>query len=111
KPQTIRYIPASAGNRLVCWVLTSCSPVHPRVCGEQKIRHDLGALDRGTSPRLRGTALLGGAWARVWRFIPASAGNRHDLLHCLFDAAVHPCVCGEQFVLAEPLDHVGGSSP
>ena len=36
--------------------VTQSSPVHPRVCGEQGIRHKRPGLVCGSSPRVRGTA-------------------------------------------------------
>ena len=70
-----RFIPAYAGNacrrfaRLLCW------SVHPRVCGERVVVRLIGAIGRGSSPRMRGTQQLAKTIAGIARFIPAYAGN------------------------------------
>src|SRR5690554_6873218 len=91
-----RYIPASAGNRAAWGLCPAQTAVHPRVCGEQAVHALLLEPERGTSPRLRGTApVIAGAEIEA-RYIPASAGNRSGLLLAVFPTAVHLRVCGEQ---------------
>ena len=72
-----RFIPACAGNSVYTVTLSSSTPVHPRVCGEQAHRASHVSHSCGSSPRVRGT----GQWVLCWlvgfRFIPACAGNSH----------------------------------
>ena len=50
-----RFIPALAGNTTPMPHKPAPAPVHPRACGEHGINLDYNELDRGSSPRLRGT--------------------------------------------------------
>ena len=85
--------------------------VHPRVCGEQ----DLAPIDQklpvGSSPRVRGTALLPVPGTSRSRFIPACAGNRSSGLSQSSAITVHPRVCGEQLVPIVGRVGAAGSSP
>src|SRR5690606_23918346 len=71
-----RYIPASAGNSSFAGSPRASWTVHPRVCGEQRYRLLQKPFERGTSPRLRGTAQSAWSVDAADRYIPASAGNR-----------------------------------
>ena len=71
-----RFIPACAGNRSPCPGSCGCTPVHPRVCGEQFPSRRALLNSGGSSPRVRGTDLRCDLAARRTRFIPACAGNR-----------------------------------
>ena len=68
-----------SGSSPPCGEQASVRTVHPRACGEQ-IRKGvsfLGNSPHGSSPRLRGTAVLKHPWLdQCFRFIPAPAGNR-----------------------------------
>ncbi len=70
-----RFIPAGAGNgpqRLgKSWVKS----VHPRGCGERDCNILQYQWLRGSSPRVRGTALRLPSTQKGFRFIPAGAGN------------------------------------
>ena len=77
-----RFIPACAGNSLGLIWISYCWPVHPRVCGEQKGSAFFLSCSHGSSPRVRGTALLALPWLGIFRFIPACAGNRRHLDLC-----------------------------
>ena len=111
-----RFIPACAGNSLAQPIRSGASTVHPRVCGElhhlrsrllgharfipacagNSLQGDAGRyLVCGSSPRVRGTQLVGDLPADGGRFIPACAGNSSWVLSPLSRAAVHPRVCGE----------------
>ena len=70
-----RFIPACAGNRRASFYERGMTTVHPRVCGEQvqRLRHQ--RLDRGSSPRVRGTVQPSLRGTAISRFIPACAGN------------------------------------
>ncbi len=88
-----------------------CSPVHPRVRGEQP-RHAVCAMAaNGSSPRARGT--VGDCLWRAGRgrFIPACAGNSRRSRGRLRSASVHPRVRGEQLPLKTISTDQDGSSP
>ena len=106
-----RFIPACAGNSDPPPSKNRSDPVHPRVCGEQKTRAFALRAFRGSSPRVRGTAIRLHPRIDLIRFIPACAGNRrHALLHS-GHFAVHPRVCGEQAGDHATPSAAGGSSP
>ena len=75
--QYIRFIPARAGNikslSTPCLTIT----VHPRACGEHRDGLDNVGMFGGSSPRVRGTSLLGIRDTGHRRFIPARAGNMY----------------------------------
>ena len=93
-----RFIPACAGNRQPTFRAPFPMTVHPRVCGEQKRSGRTGVLLDGSSPRVRGTVTTPEWRDNVWRFIPACAGNRTNGRSTRGTPAVHPRVCGEQYV-------------
>ena len=109
----LRFIPACAGNRIVtvfrCWR----SPVHPRVCGEQRYLNDsFDPLDyAGSSPRVRGTVRDFCSCMVVCRFIPACAGNSCVASVRIARLSVHPRVCGEQKSPVLVVCNGFGSSP
>ena len=74
-PAVVRFIPAPAGNGVIHLPPPHTRAVHPRACGERSTVHANSMYQPGSSPRLRGTALLPLASAEIWRFIPAPAGN------------------------------------
>ncbi len=128
-----RFIPACAGNRRLWQTQGRLASVHPRVRGEQLMRHRLpgaacavhprvrgeqavGAGDErscvGSSPRARGTdTVLLLLRARSFRFIPACAGNRGRAARRRRSPAVHPRVRGEQGLARRQLARRSGSSP
>ena len=57
-------IPTYAGNTLFLLSIESPAGAHPHVCGEHARATFAGHLQRGSSPRMRGTHLL------TWGFIP-----------------------------------------
>ena len=54
-----RFIPACAGNRKSKRTRCVSATVHPRVCGEQCPTSSTGQHTSGSSPRVRGTVLVG----------------------------------------------------
>ena len=70
-----RFIPARAGNGPSASGRAAESPVHPRACGERRHVESEPLRAFGSSPRVRGTALLQITVAQRLRFIPARAGN------------------------------------
>ena len=106
-----RFIPAHAGNRSFAFITSTPRSVHPRACGEQIRKKDAAQFSDGSSPRMRGTALV---FVPAWmgrRFIPAHAGNRPNLAIPRSSPTVHPRACGEQPIRDENLKQHGGSSP
>ena len=85
--------------------------VHPRACGEQVRVECLFRVERGSSPRLRGTGnhRCNGEWRR--RFIPAPAGNGDTLSMVSSSGSVHPRACGEQIGSCPAPYGNHGSSP
>ena len=71
-----RFIPASAGNRMVRGFNCLVNPVHPRIRGEQEKITGKYQYGSGSSPHPRGTVHPERTGLRPERFIPASAGNR-----------------------------------
>ena len=110
--QTIyRFIPAWAGNTQSFWSTTTCRAVHPRVGGEHSgLEHSAG-LAGGSSPRGRGTRLVGVAIGKRDRFIPAWAGNTLDGGSDPSVTTVHPRVGGEHRLALVRTGRVAGSSP
>ncbi len=106
-----RFIPACAGNSCGGRHDPGCSPVHPRVCGElAAVQGDI-ARPRGSSPRVRGTRLVGANLVGARRFIPACAGNSLEFSRKIKSAAVHPRVCGELADQTKRAMRTFGSSP
>ena len=107
-----RFIPACAGNSYA--VHRGQSPgasVHPRVCGELRMHLDQDVASAGSSPRVRGTLLVGASRLETSRFIPACAGNSALHYQRSLKSAVHPRVCGElSFGICKP-NALTGSSP
>ena len=107
-----RFIPAGAGNTGCIRRTLLPASVHPRGRGEHPNCSVLHRRWAGSSPRARGTQrqrahrALAGA-----RFIPAGAGNTHDVVCELHRRAVHPRGRGEHDVEAVPRQGVAGSSP
>ena len=89
--RTGRFIPAHAGNTSSGSVALLTQPVHPRACGEHTYTTTLNLLDRGSSPRMRGTR-------RRW---PSSWSR----------TAVHPRACGEHLFTQGLMLAFRGSSP
>ena len=106
-----RFIPAGAGNRCRPAPATVAPAVHPRGCGEQSRPVRQVVIDRGSSPRVRGTDAIGMALAMESRFIPAGAGNRMFQDAVGAPGPVHPRGCGEQKDRNKVKLLLAGSSP
>ena len=107
----IRFIPAPAGNMYRTARSRCLEPVHPRACGEHSPASDRGCRKRGSSPRLRGTYLLGRVRVLNQRFIPAPAGNMTSNPPVTYIHTVHPRACGEHYRVGLTEGLVVGSSP
>ena len=85
--------------------------LHPRGCGEHKIREGCDKFICGSSPRVRGTPKLGNDSVCLIRFIPAGAGNTSSFGLWVVTISVHPRGCGEHFHPADRDNITDGSSP
>ena len=75
---------------------------HPRVCGENFPQGDLGMVDSGTSPRMRGKR---GRFRAIFLGpgnIPAYAGKTFAKSGSSGATTEHPRVCGENGVYLCP---------
>ena len=70
-----RLIPAWAGKTFMFDSPCPCFPAHPRVGGENNLRHILGFWFMGSSPRGRGKHRAGMPMTMTRRLIPAWAGK------------------------------------
>ena len=100
-PARLRFIPACAGNSSLRSTGPVSSTVHPRVCGELRLRKQRSLHASGSSPRVRGTPVPAIRRRVGNRFIPACAGNSSHRPPRRHAAAVHPRVCGELVALNE----------
>ena len=91
-----RFIPAHAGNAVHRLVLALGLSVHPRACGERVALSRSVRVCSGSSPRMRGTRMVGHRVGLSWRFIPAHAGNAQATLAVGLFCPVHPRACGER---------------
>ena len=108
---SVRFIPACAGNSKLPGMPDGIGAVHPRVCGEQVKFGRLRFRGLGSSPRVRGTARFAYICIFNRRFIPACAGNSSASAAFVASAAVHPRVCGEQSTRFLNAPSLHGSSP
>ena len=92
----MRFIPAWAGNSHCGKKVSQTLAVHPRVGGEQGVMRRAFRDYGGSSPRGRGTVIIGMETITTSRFIPAWAGNRSQHFGCGSPSPVHPRVGGEQ---------------
>ena len=109
--QAPRFIPACAGNSWHGHLSHGCTPVHPRVRGEQWQRADVNGVSAGSSPRARGTVHKPNSPPALARFIPACAGNSWAPSTTPTAASVHPRVRGEQGTILNQVSAGTGSSP
>ena len=108
---SVRFIPAYAGNTTEDRQYFLAPAVHPRVCGEHSSRFLLHFHCSGSSPRMRGTPRFRSGSPRPVRFIPAYAGNTLRRKRRSRRAAVHPRVCGEHNLDPALGWNPAGSSP
>ena len=92
---SLRFIPALAGNMKGTAYCLQTHPVHPRACGEHYCIGASASIFAGSSPRLRGT--FGAVCLDLLqpRFIPALAGNMLAWGQFRSCQPVHPRACGE----------------
>ena len=107
----IRFIPTSVGNINIPNERGLVKPVHPHVCGEHPTMKPVALVERGSSPRLWGTWIVGFIHPVTGRFIPTSVGNIVAGLMSAGFFAVHPHVCGEHATQPKATRPKRGSSP
>ena len=108
---TVRLIPARAGNTPPVDFDGSEAPAHPRSRGEHcgVINHALAFT--GSSPLARGTLLRQLAGAVHGRLIPARAGNTYVVDMSIVASAAHPRSRGEHLMVSHSPAAFCGSSP
>ena len=90
-----RFIPAGAGNTIICLVARSVDAVYPRWRGEHTSVTVLAAPATGLSPLARGTRKKHGAALVLRWFIPAGAGNTSGYFIEFINITVYPRWRGE----------------
>ena len=84
---------------------------HPRACGEHRAKCITEIIDRGSSPRMRGTPVHCRALKRHSGIIPAHAGNTQQASSSRPRAGDHPRACGEHCDAVISAYMLSGSSP
>ena len=110
-PGVFRFIPAWAGNTSSCSTSLMSNSVHPRMGGEHPFWPGPKFDTSGSSPHGRGTQNLVCRPGLAGRFIPAWAGNTHDVLQRRELREVHPRMGGEHPHMKRPAFNANGSSP
>ena len=109
--QTVRAIPARAGNAAASAPRSPGFSGHPRAGGERPGRALTNAYHVGPSPRGRGTRGVGGAVEPGGRAIPARAGNAQSTPASRASQAGHPRAGGERSTHRACARGVCGPSP
>ena len=107
----IGITPACAGNRRSKRMEHSGNQDHPRVCGEQPRSLSDEAYERGSPPRVRGTAKPRLFLVLDARITPACAGNSAAVSASTCSWQDHPRVCGEQPMAGTRSRQKQGSPP
>ncbi len=106
-----RFIPAGAGNTVICPTPKQPMPVHPRWRGEHPVPGVILQVLVGSSPLARGTQLIVNKHLDAQRFIPAGAGNTSSSRASPTATPVHPRWRGEHFSSQGKGSDAYGSSP
>ena len=104
-------IPAYAGNTALLNEMILSEEDHPRVCGEHPKEHIGADMQKGSSPRMRGTPGGEASEESDRGIIPAYAGNTLRLHVRALRRRDHPRVCGEHLFVHVGKLHGLGSSP
>ena len=99
------------GIRQLQAALVSPYAVHPRTCGEYCHCSRARISSVGSSPHMRGIHLPFFLEIKIFRFIPAHAGNTDSSPARPGSMAVHPRTCGEYASRREATVGRAGSSP
>ena len=106
-----RIIPAHAGSSGYGLRPHRRTSDHPRACGEQRRTRSKASGDNGSSPRMRGAALICASTTCTLRIIPAHAGSRSSSSNFQVTFRDHPRACGEQGRSCQRNVSERGSSP
>ncbi|SWQ41933.1 Domain of uncharacterised function (DUF2825) [Klebsiella pneumoniae] len=106
-----RFIPAGAGNTIICLVARSVDAVYPRWRGEHTSVTVLAAPATGLSPLARGTRKKHGAALVLRWFIPAGAGNTSGYFIEFINITVYPRWRGEHRIGRVDKTQPAGLSP
>ena len=87
-------IPACAGQTHAWRRRRICCRAHPRVCGADATPELAAAVDKGSSPRVRGRRIYQKPTTRAERLIPACAGQTGTRDPPSRSSGAHPRVCG-----------------
>ncbi len=104
-------IPAYAGNTQCLSRLRKSRRDHPRVCGEHPGYGGNLDLNKGSSPRMRGTPWINQIRVCNAGIIPAYAGNTIENNDAKWPNRDHPRVCGEHLTTDCLGTLLTGSSP
>ena len=108
---TVRIIPAHAGQTCRGRRIPGRRPDHPRACGANDIPHAGRIVGVGSSPRMRGKPRLCGVYPVAVRIIPAHAGQTVTCLKPACKGTDHPRACGANFFRCCFCPLFFGSSP
>jgi len=109
--QSLRFIPAGAGNTRAPVRRGRLGAVHPRWRGEHAGIGTDRLLPFGSSPLARGTRRYTSVSGAALRFIPAGAGNTPAPGLYAEMIPVHPRWRGEHYLAVDALGNSAGSSP
>ncbi len=109
--ETVRFIPAGAGNSSRAIAIAIVRSVYPRWRGELKQIVRFPHIHDGLSPLARGTLFMRGSKSPRRRFIPAGAGNSPASLEYPLYIPVYPRWRGELDSMATVTACPGGLSP
>ena len=106
-----RITPACAGNS--CRGAADADKIrdHPRLRGEQFVRHFYLLSIMGSPPLARGTVFFALSCCFSMRITPACAGNSKALALCARITGDHPRLRGEQAYHSQSSTHQKGSPP
>ena len=107
----IRSIPAGAGEPRCARIATCGDGVYPRGCGGASSLYRRGRVIEGLSPRVRGSLHWHCPPLRLFRSIPAGAGEPHVSVGIGEQQAVYPRGCGGANVSIVCAVNSGGLSP
>ncbi len=107
----LRFIPAGAGNTIVCKFAAAPLAVYPRWRGEHWSKYRQHVPYHGLSPLARGTHTIRAVLRPNIRFIPAGAGNTCRVKPLAADLAVYPRWRGEHTTVGSWEDEEIGLSP
>ena len=95
---TAGLIPTYAGNTSHAEGGDEAFRAHPHVCGEHVVPEIVNTVQKGSSPRMRGTPTNVLIDPEEEGLIPTYAGNTCRLCGSQYPSRAHPHVCGEHLL-------------